>query len=46
VIFVRTPYPSDLTREQYEQIRYFLETARNVTHPRTYDLYDIFCAVL
>ena len=43
---MRTPYPSDITREQYEQIRYFLETARKVTHPRTYDLYDIFCAVL
>ena len=43
---MRIPYPSDITREQFEQIRYFLESARKVTHPRTYDLYDIFCAVL
>jgi transposase len=43
---MRTTYPSDITREQYEIIRYALESARKVTHPRSYDLYDIFCAVL
>ena len=43
---MRAIYPSDITREQYEAIRYILESARKVTHPRTYDLYDIFCAVL
>jgi transposase len=43
---MRTAYPSDITREQFELIRYILESARKVTHPRRYDLYDIFCAVL
>ena len=43
---MRTAYPSDITREQYETIRYILESARKVTRPRSYDLYDIFSAVL
>jgi transposase len=43
---MRAIYPSDITREQFEVIRYILESACKVTHPRTYDLYDIFCAVL
>ena len=43
---MRSPYPSDITRKQYEQIRHYLEGAKKVTRPRTYDLYDIFCAVL
>ena len=43
---MRAIYPSDITREQFEAIRYILESARKVTHPRAYDLYDIFCAVL
>ena len=42
---MRATYPSDITREQFEAIRYILESARKVTHPRTYDLYDVFCAV-
>jgi transposase len=43
---MRTEYPSDITREQYELIRYELETARKATHPRTIDSYDIFCGIL
>jgi len=43
---MRSIYPSDITREQFEAIRYILESARKITHPRTYDLYDIFCAIL
>ena len=39
-------YPSDISREEYEQIRKELEQARRKTRPRTYDLYDVFCAVL
>ena len=39
-------YPSDISREEYEQIREELERARRKTRPRTYDLYDVFCAVL
>jgi transposase len=43
---MRATYPSDITREQFEAIRHALESARKVTHPRTFDLYDVFCAVL
>jgi len=35
-------YPSDITREQFEHIRPILEGARKRTHPRTYDLYDVW----
>ena len=43
---MRAGYPSDITREQFEIIRYTLESAKQVTHPRDYDIYDIFCAIL
>lgn len=41
---MRSIYPSDITREQFEIIRPIL--AKKRTHPPAYDLYDIFCAVL
>jgi transposase len=43
---MRATYPSDITREQFSLIEYPLRSARKTTRPRTYDLYDIFCAVL
>ena len=43
---MRQAYPSDITREQFELIREIFESARKVTCPRKYDLYDIFCAIL
>jgi len=43
---MRKPYPSDVTREQFEIIRPSLEEARKATRPRKVDLYDVFCAVL
>lgn len=43
---MRKTYPSDITREQFETIRSDLSAAKKLTHPRTYDLYDIFCAIL
>ena len=43
---MRKSYPSDITREQFEVIRPILNSATKTTHPRKYDLYDIFCAVL
>ena len=43
---MRQPYPSDITREQFEEIRPILEDAKKKTHPRKYDLYDIICAIL
>ena len=42
----RKPYPSDVSREQFEAIRPLLESARKQTKPRTLDLYDVFCGVL
>ncbi len=39
-------YPSDISREQFEQIRPLLESMRKKTKPRTVDLYEVFCAVL
>ena len=43
---MRTSYPSDISREQFEEIHEELVGGRKKTHPSTYDLYDIFCAVL
>ena len=42
---MRKPYPSDVSREQFEKIKPFLEGARKKTKPRKLDLYDVFCAV-
>ena len=43
---MRTAYPSDISREQFEVIRHRLENSSKKTHPPDYDLYDIFCAIL
>jgi transposase len=40
------PYPSDVSRKQFEKVRPFLEKARKRTKPCTLDLYEVFCAVL
>lgn len=39
-------YPSDMSRDRFEQIRPLLEQARRRTKPRTVDLYEVWCAVL
>nr|OAI74254.1 transposase [Ralstonia solanacearum] len=39
-------YPSDMSRERFEQIRPLLEQARKKTKPRSVDLYEVWCAVL
>jgi len=43
---MRQAYPSDVTRIQFDLIRNIFESARKITCPRKYDLYDIFCAIL
>ena len=43
---MRKEYPSDITREQFELIREDFEESKKKTHPRKYDLYDLFCAIL
>ncbi|BBL34822.1 hypothetical protein Nstercoris_01067 [Nitrosomonas stercoris] len=45
-LWMRKYYPSDISREQFEQVRLLLEGARKKTRPRTVDLYEVFCAVL
>ena len=42
----RKPYPSDVSRVQFELIRPLLEGVRKRTKPRTVDLYEVFNAVL
>lgn len=42
----KTQYPSDVSREQFEQIRPLLESVRKKTKPRSVDLYEVWCAVL
>lgn len=39
-------YPSDISREQFDQIRSILESSRKRTSPRVVDLYDILCGIL
>lgn len=39
-------YPSDISREQFEKIRFELEHFKKQTKPRTIDLYDVFCGLL
>ena len=39
-------YPSDISREQFEEIREILESARKKTKPRMVDLYDVFNGML
>lgn len=43
---MRESYPSDISREQFEVIRYTLESSKQTTHPRDVDTYDVFCAIL
>lgn len=43
---MRQTYPSDISREEFENIRPILESVRKKTHPRTLDTYDVFNAVL
>ncbi|MBX3638982.1 MAG: IS5 family transposase [Nitrosomonas sp.] len=43
---MRKSYPSDIKREQFEEIQLLLESARKKTAPRKVDLYEVFCAVL
>ena len=43
---MRAVYPSDITREQFDAIRYHIDNCSQKTHPPDYDIYDIFCAVL
>ncbi len=42
----RKAYPSDVSREQFELIRPFLEGVRKRTKPREVDLHEVFNAVL
>jgi len=43
---MRKEYPSDITREEFERVRYLLEEGVKATKPQDIDLYDIFCGLL
>jgi len=43
---MRKEYPSDISREKFSIIEDDLLSVTKTTHPRTIDIYDIFCAVL
>ena len=43
---MRKEYPSDISREQFEKIREYLESSTKKTHPRRYDIYDLFYEIL
>lgn len=43
---MRKKYPSDISREQFDQIKALLEGVRKRTKPRKVELYEVFCAVL
>lgn len=43
---MRKIYPSDLRRDQFEEIRPLLQSVRKRTKPATVDLYEVFCGVL
>jgi transposase len=43
---MRATYSGGITREQFPVIEHEPQSGRKVTRPRTYDLYDIFCAIL
>ena len=42
---MRKKYPSNISLEQFEQIRPLLKSARKKTKPLKVDLYEVFCAV-
>ncbi len=39
-------YPSNVSKEQFENIKSILENTKKRTKPRSLDLYEVFCAVL
>ena len=39
-------YPSNISKEQFEEIRPILENSKKKTKPRKLDLYEIFCGIL
>jgi len=43
---IKKKYPSDITKEQFEQLRSILEIGRKKTASRKVDLYEVFCAIL
>ncbi len=43
---MRKNYPSNVSKEQFENIKLILENTKKRTKPRSLDLYEVFCAVL
>ncbi len=43
---MRKNYLSNVSKEQFENIKSILENTKKRTKPRSLDLYEVFCAVL
>ena len=43
---MRTPYDSDISLQQFEEILPLLRVTRFTTKPTTVNVHDVFCAVL
>ena len=43
---MRKSYASDISKENFEEIRLLLQNVRRITKPATVDLYEVFCAIL
>lgn len=43
---MRKAYPSDISREVFEEIKPLLLSSRKRTRPRKVDVYDVFCGLL
>jgi transposase len=43
---MRIPYDSDISLQQFEEIKPMLKVTRFTTKPTTVNTYDVFCAVL
>lgn len=43
---MRKPYPSDISREAFKEIKPLLLSGRKQTRPRVVDVYEVFCALL
>lgn len=39
-------FPTDVSIEDFEQVRDLLDGARKITRPKLHSTYDVFCAIL
>lgn len=42
----RVSFVTDVSRFEFEKVRFLLDSARKTTRPKIHDTYDVLCAVL